>query len=107
MTKNGTHLRPGFHSVTPHLTVSDSQKAIEFYKQAFGAESRGQCAMMHEKCIHAEIQIGDSIIFMHDEMPERDSLGPAARGGASASFLIYVPDVDAAFDKAVKAGCTV
>ena len=107
MAKSVNPIRPGLHSVTPHLTVSDSKKAIEFYKKAFNAEEHGLSAMPDGKVIHAEIKIGDSFVFMHDEFPEMGALGPAARGGASASFCISVVDVDKSFKQALDAGCTV
>jgi len=97
----------GFHSVTPYICVSDSVKAIEFYKKAFGATERMAMPMPNGKIMHAEIQIGDSIIMMNDEFPERNVLGPIARGGATGHIMLCFDDVDTAFDKAVKAGCSV
>ena len=56
----------GFHSATPSLVVSDSKKAIEFYKKAFGAKEIYQFPGPNGKIMHAMIQIGDSIIMMSD-----------------------------------------
>ncbi len=107
MTETVNPIRPGLHTITPHLTVSDSKKAIEFYKKAFGAEECGISEMPDGKVIHAEIKIGDSYVFLHDEFPEMGALGPAARGGSSTSLCISVVDVDKSFPQAVEAGCTV
>jgi PhnB protein len=62
---------------------------------------------MGDKIGHAEIQIGDSRLMLSDEMPSWDALSPKSRGGATGSFMIYVPDADAAVDRAVKAGAKV
>jgi PhnB protein len=98
---------PGFHTVTPYLIVSDARKAIDFYKKAFGAEEIMVMPRANGKIMHAEIKIGDSMVFLSDEMPERDHLGPESRGGSTSSLMLYVKDVDSSFAKAVKAGCTV
>jgi len=107
MTMSTNPIPPGFHTVTPYLIVRDSKKAIDFYKKAFGAEEILIMPGPNGKVMHAEIKIGDSVVFMCDEMPERDHLGPESRGGATCSLMLYVKDVDTAFDKAVKAGCAV
>jgi len=96
----------GFHSVTPYLTVSDAAAAIDFYTRAFGA-SEVMRMPMGDKIGHADIMIGDSHVMLSDEFPDMDKLGPASRGGPTSSIMIYVPDVDAAFDKAVAAGAEV
>ncbi len=69
------------------------------------SEEHGISEMLDGKVIHAEMKIGDSFVFLHDEFPEMGALGPAARGGASASFCISVVDVDKSFAQAVDAGC--
>ena len=97
---------PGYHSVTPYLTVDDAAAAIEFYKQAFGATEHMRMPM-GDRIGHADVMIGDSHVMLSDEFPDMDKLGPAKRGGATASLMIYVPDVDAAFARAVAAGAEV
>ena len=98
----------GYHTLTPSLTVRDAARAIEFYKQAFGAEVRGGVAKGPDgKVMHAELQIGDSVIMLTDEFPEFGSLSPQSSGGTGMSLHIYVDGVDAAFDRAVKAGAQV
>jgi len=97
----------GYHSITPYLTVRDAARAIEFYKQAFGAKERGVMKGPDDKVMHAELMIGDSIIMLADEFPEYGSLSPESTGGAGMGLHIYVDGVDAAFDRAVKAGAQV
>lgn len=97
----------GYHTITPHLIVRDAARAIEFYKQAFGAKDRGVMKGPDGKVMHAELQIGDSIFMLADEMPEFGSRSPQAIGGSSTGLHIYSENVDAAFDRAVKAGAQV
>lgn len=96
-----------YHSITPYMTVRDAARAIEFYKQAFGAKERGVMKGPDGKVMHAELMIGDSIIMLGDEMPEFGALSPQSTGGAGMGLHIYVDGVDAAFDRAVKAGARV
>jgi PhnB protein len=93
----------GYHSVTPYLIVDDAAGAIEFYKKAFGAKEVLRMPM-GDRIGHAEITIGDSHVMLADEFPERDIRGPKARGGVTASLMIYLPDVDTAFKRALDAG---
>ena len=97
------HTPDGYHSVTPYLIVDDAAKALDFYREAFGATELFRLPM-GEKIGHAEVRIGNSHVMLADEFPDMDALGPKSRGGATASFMIYVPDTDAAHAQAVKAG---
>ncbi|MEP2989571.1 MAG: VOC family protein [Parasphingorhabdus sp.] len=96
----------GYHSVNAYLTVDDAASAIEFYKNAFGATEHMRMPM-GDKIGHADIVIGDTHVMLADEFPEMDKLGPKSRGGSTSSLMIYVPDVDAAFEKAIAAGAEV
>ena len=97
----------GYHTITPFVTVRDAARAIEFYKQAFGAKEKGVMKGPEGKVMHAELVIGDSIIMLADEFPEFGSLSPQSIGGSGTGLHIYIEDVDSAFDRAVKAGATV
>jgi PhnB protein len=107
MAKTANPIPPGFHTVTPYLTVRSATKAIEFYKKALGAEEICVIPGPEGRTMHAEIKIGDSIIMLSDECAEYGALGPESRGGATSSLFLYFTNVDTAFDRAVKAGCTV
>jgi PhnB protein len=97
------YIPDGYHTVTAYLMVDDAAKALDFYRDAFGAEELYRLPM-GDKIGHAEIMIGDTHLMLADEFPDMGALGPNKRGGATASFMIYVPDADAAYDRAVKAG---
>jgi PhnB protein len=97
----------GYHSVTPYLVIDGAAKAIEFYKNAFGAV---ELFRMDKPCggiAHAEIKIGDSPVMLADEFPEYGIRGPKALSGTPVSLMIYVEDCDAVFRKAVTAGASV
>ncbi|HEY9870856.1 MAG TPA: VOC family protein [Candidatus Obscuribacterales bacterium] len=97
----------GFHTITPSLTVKDAEKAIEFYKKAFGAEQKEICLGPDGKSImHAELKIGDSIIMLNDEYPDMGCRSPNSLGGSPVSLYLYVDDVDAWYARAVGAGAT-
>ena len=96
----------GYHSVTPYLIVDGAEEAIRFYERAFGATEMLRLPM-EGKIGHAEVKIGDSIVMLADEWPDYGKLGPTSRGGATSSLMIYLEDVDAAFERALEAGATV
>jgi PhnB protein len=94
----------GFHTVTPSLVVRNAAQAIDFYKKALGAEELMRMASPGGKIGHAELKIGDSIIFITDENPEMNCKSPQTLGGTPVSLFLYVPDVDKAFQRAIDAG---
>ncbi len=97
-----------FNTVNVYLVVKDVAKAIEFYKEAFGAEL-GLCLKMPgtEVHLHVELRIGDSTIMLSEENPEWGSLGPQTIGGSPVTVHLYVPDTDAVLARAEEAGATV
>jgi PhnB protein len=104
MAKAVTPIPEGFHTVTPHLVIKGAGEAIEFYKRAFGAEVLGRMDGPGGTVGHAELKIGDSIIFLADEFPGAPTKSPQTLGGTTGSLHLYVPDVDAAFKRAIAAG---
>jgi PhnB protein len=94
----------GYHTVTPYLACRDAARAIEFYKQAFGAAEVMRMAAPGGKIRHAEVKLGDSRLMLTDEYPEMDFLGPQARGGTTVHLHVYVKHVDAMVERAVAAG---
>ncbi len=94
----------GLHTVTPNLVFRDCAKAIDFYKRALGAQELSRFPAPDGKSIwHASLKIGDSVVFMADEMPggQRAPTGPDQ---TPVTMWLYVPDCDAAFHRAVGAG---
>jgi PhnB protein len=95
----------GYHTVTPYLTVNDGVGALAFYRRAFGARELMRMDAPGGKIGHAEIKIGDSVIMLSDEFPWASCKAPTTLGGTTGSLMVYLPNVDAAFKKAVDAGC--
>jgi len=92
----------GYHTVTASITCKDAARAIEFYKNAFGAQVRVCMASPDGRINHAELQIGDSVVFLGDEFPGM-SAAPS-QSLPSAALYLYVEDADAVFNHAVNAG---
>jgi PhnB protein len=93
----------GYRSVNVILTVDDAAKAIDFYKQAFGAQEISRLPM-GDKIGHAEHQIGDTRFMLNDEFPDMGNLSPKSRGGTTFGLVIYTDDADSAFQRAIDAG---
>lgn len=97
----------GKSGVIPHLTIQGAAKAIDYYKQVFGATEHGRFAAPDGSIMHAAIQIGDGLVMLNDEVKEMGCLAPQSIGGSPVYLSIYVNDVDATFKRAVDAGATV
>jgi uncharacterized glyoxalase superfamily protein PhnB len=95
----------GYHSVTPYLVFKDARKAIKFYKLAFGAQERFAMPGPDGKGVmHAELQIGNSIIMMSEENPQQPCKSAETAGATPVSFYLYLENVDQAFRIALEAG---
>src|SRR5262245_3546316 len=94
------------HTLTAALAVRSAAKALEFYKQAFGALEIYRAAGDDGKIAHAQMRIGDSVFFVADEDPRipNSCRSPEALSGTSCAIYMYVPDADATFEQAVGAG---
>jgi uncharacterized glyoxalase superfamily protein PhnB len=102
-------IRAGHHALTPHLVIKGASEAIDFYKRAFGAIEHARMPMPGKdgqvRLGHADLQIGDSHLFLADEFPEFGVTGPGS--SSPVTIHLYVTDVDTVFDRAVKAGAKV
>lgn len=97
-----------YRRVTPCLVVQGAAKALDFYAQVFGAAERMRSTSPRGTIAHAEIQIGDSVVIVEDEDPQRGTAAPSAGGlpGTPVFQFIYVEDVDAVVARAVELGAT-
>jgi PhnB protein len=86
----------GYHTVTPYLMVAGAAKFIDFMVAAFGARKTEQMMRPDGSIGHTELRVGDSVIMLS----EANAQMPAT----PVMLHLYVDDVDAAFDRAVKAG---
>ena len=103
LSTTGPH---GMSAVTPHLICAGAANAIEFYKNAFGAEEKYRMPGPDGKIMNAMITIGGAAVMLVDEMPEWGSLGPLALKGSPVTIHLFVKDADAAAAQALKAGAT-
>jgi PhnB protein len=97
----------GYRSLTPYLFIKGAAAAIEFYKNVFGATERMRMPGPEGRVMHAELQIGDSILMLADESPSMGALSPQTIGGSGSLVSVYVADVDAAVAKAVAGGAKI
>lgn len=88
----------GYRTVTPTMNQADASATIAFCRKAFGAKLLTKMPRPGGKLMHAELQIGDSIVMLSDAVEEPARI---------ASMFLYVPNVDKAIAKAVKAGAEV
>ena len=92
--------------IVPYLAFEDASQAIEFYRQAFGAVESYRLED-DGKISHAEIRIGEAVIYLSDRYPEIDVLSPKDLGGSPVMIVLEVEDVDQLFNQAVTAGASV
>jgi PhnB protein len=95
------------HELFPYLRVKDAGRAIEFYKQAFGAVEKFRLTEPSGRIGHCELLFGSTTLMLSEEYPEYGFLGPQSIGGTSISIHLHLDDADAAIARAVSAGATV
>jgi PhnB protein len=97
-----------YRRVTPCLVVQGAAKALDFYAELFGATERLRFPGPDGTIAHAEIQIGDAVVIVEDEDPQRGTTAPPAGGvpGTPEFQFSYVEDVDAVVARAVALGAT-
>lgn len=86
----------GYRTVTPYLPVGNAGAVLEFVKEAFGAEEKVRMGDPEGRLMHAEVQIGDSMVMM-GEPPDPSMEMPGM-------IHLYVEDVDASYGRAMSAG---
>lgn len=95
---------PGFHTVTPHLVVDGIDGALAFYAAAFGAEATLRLPTPDGTVVHAELKLGDCVVMLGQASDEAPC--PKVLGGTASALMIYTPDVDASYARALEAGAT-
>ena len=96
----------GYSTLTPYLAVEDASAAIDFYQRAFGAKERARMPGPGGSVMHAELEIGDSIVMLSDPFPQSSTKAPKELGGTSVSLMTYVEDADSVYKQAIDAGAT-
>lgn len=98
-----------YHAINIFISVNNAAKAIEFYKNAFGAEEKSRYEMPDGRIMHAELKMGDSTLQLSDESldPESYIKSPSTLNATSCLIHLYVDNVDSVFESAIKAGAQV
>lgn len=110
MTKTPQPIPAGHEGLIPHLVCSPCADAIEFYKKAFGAEEVRRAPAPDGRIMHAEMRIDGRPLFLVDDFPEYcegKSQSATALGGTPVTLHRFVPDCDAAIQRAEEAGASV
>lgn len=96
----------GYHAVTPYLIIGRGRckEALDFYTRAFNAKEAFRMPRPDGGIVHAEMQLNDSRIMLADEAPKMDAYGPNHYGGSPVTLHVYLEDVDATTEQAVRAG---
>ena len=99
---------PGTRVVTPYLAVRGAAAALAFYAEVFGAVEEGERYVDETdgRIGHAQFRIGDSSLYISDEYPDFQAVGPQTLGGTSVALSVYVHDVDETYGKAIAAGAS-
>ncbi|MBD2897680.1 hypothetical protein amrb99_66440 [Actinomadura sp. RB99] len=98
---------PIMTQIAIHLVVGDPDQAASWYAEAFGARETSRLTLPGGRTLTVELLLGDTVLAVAGEMPERGMRTPAALGGTPAALHVEVSDVDAASARAVRAGATV
>ena len=101
-----TYIPDQMSPVTPHLVCAGAAKAIDFYAEAFGAEEMHRVPGPDGKLMHACVRIAGAPVFLVDENPDYRTLGPDKQRGSPVLIHLFVPNVDAFYERAIKAGAT-
>lgn len=97
----------GYTSITPYLILTGADRAIDFYKKAFGATELFRMSGPDGRVGHAELQIGNARVMLADEALAQGNSSAQTLGGTPVSILLYVEKCDAVFQQSVDAGAKV
>jgi len=101
-----SYIPKGYQNVTPSLSFKGTNAAIIWYKNVFGAKEKMRLDGPDKKVMHAELMIGDSLIFLAEENPQMKNKTPQSTNGNSINLHVYVEDTDETIKKAVQNGAT-
>jgi PhnB protein len=101
------YIPKGYNSVTPYLVIKGAAKAIDYYKNIFGATVLVRMDSPDGKVGHAELQIGDSRIMLADENLGMGNRSAESIGSSPVSLYVYLPDCDKVVEKAVAEGAKI
>lgn len=93
-------------SLTPYLAIPGAAEAVTFYRDVFGA-TINDVTEMDGVVVHADIDFGFGLLQVGEPRAEYRTVAPPAGEDDCYSLGLYVPDLDAVFERAVAAGAEV
>ena len=94
-------------SITPHIVVQGAERAVAFYREAFGAEEVSRIPVHDGRLMSVQLRIGDGLLHIADEFPEMGVLAPPSIGGTPVVLALEVADAEMVFAQAVAAGAEI
>jgi PhnB protein len=94
-------------SISAHIVVKGAERAVEYYREAFGAEELERIGVPDGRLMSVRLRIGGSVLHLADEFPEMGVLAPPSVGGTPVVLALAVDDADAVFARAIAAGGSV
>ena len=101
-----SYIPEGYQAIMPSLAFKGTDAAITWYKNVFGAKEKMRMDGPDKKVMHAELAIGDSIIFLAEEDPQYKNKSAKSVNGNSIKLYVYLEDVDGTIKRAVQNGAT-
>jgi len=92
--------------ITPHLVVQGAERAVAFYRDAFGAEELSRIPTPDGRLMSVALRVG-GVMHLADEFPEMGVLAPPSIGGPPVVLALDVADAEAVFAQAIAAGAEV
>lgn len=92
------------HELFVYLRAKSAERAVEFYKNVFGATEKFRLVEPTGRIGHVELDLGGTTVMLSDEFPEFDIHAPDPAGPSSFVIHLHVDDADAMIDRAVAAG---
>jgi len=96
----------GVAPIAIHLVVTDADSAAAWYAAALGAEETNRVVLPDGTTLTVELRVGETTLAVAGEVPQAGMRTPGSLGGTSSVFHLSVPDVDAAWQRAISAGAT-
>ena len=94
--------------LTPYITVVDAGAALDFYRDAFGANETGpRLTAPDGRIVHTEFRIGTATVMMAEHNPDFGTAEPRSLGGTPVRLALEVEDADATVEAAERAGAKV
>jgi PhnB protein len=93
--------------ITPHIVVQGAERAVAFYRSAFGAEEVSRIPVPDGRLMSVELRIGEGSLHLADEFAEMGIFSPVSIGGTAVVLSLDVADAEAVFAQALAAGATV